>query len=75
MLHGDNKGFASEILEKEKKFCPIAAFANANAGDVSGNVEYGTLPSAKTDRARKHGEQQAQAVMSVLNRPTRAPTV
>ena len=66
-LHGDNKGIASQILEQEQKICPVAAFANANAGDVSGNVEFKSLPTADTSRARKHGKQQADAVISALN--------
>lgn len=70
VLHGDNKGVASRILEVEKEFCPVAAFANANAGDVSGNVEYGTLPTKDPARALKHGTQQANAVMKVLGDPT-----
>lgn len=66
VLHGDNKGVASHILEEEQKFCAIAAFANANAGDVSGNVEYGSLPTTSTERVLKHGEKQADAVRFVL---------
>jgi neutral ceramidase len=65
VLHGDNKGVASHILEEEQ-FCAIAAFANANAGDVSGNVEYGSLPTKSTERALKHGKKQADAVRSAL---------
>lgn len=73
LLHGDNKGVASHILEQEQGFCPVAAFANSNAGDVSGNVEYRTLPTTSTERALKHGKQQADAVMSVLTHPREPP--
>jgi neutral ceramidase len=73
LLHGDNKGVASHILEQEQGFCPIAAFANSNAGDVSGNVEYRTLPTTSPERALKHGKQQADAVMSVLTHPGEPP--
>ena len=69
VLHGDNKGVASLILEKETKFCPVAAFANSNAGDVSGNVGR-SLPSTDPARAREHGEQQANAVIKALTDPT-----
>ena len=73
LLHGDNKGVASHILEEEQKLCPVVAFANSNAGDVSGNVEYKKLPTASPERAFKHGRQQAGAVMSVLTHPVEAP--
>jgi len=59
---GDNKGFASFLFENamnppsaSKTF--VAAFANANAGDVSGNVEYGHIPNGIDDvqHMERHG--------------------
>jgi neutral ceramidase len=51
---GDNKGFASFLFEHAtpplsatERF--VAAFANANCGDVSGNVEYGRRPNGIDD--------------------------
>ena len=51
---GDNKGFASFLFEHamppqsaSERF--VAAFANANCGDVSGNVEYGRRPDGTDD--------------------------
>src|SRR6516162_9980142 len=54
---GDNKGFASFLFEhamppplvarRSRGF--VAAFANANCGDVSGNVEYGRIPNGIDD--------------------------
>ncbi len=47
LITGDNKGYAEYQFEKEKgmdvqqKETFIAAFANSNCGDVSGNVKYG----------------------------------
>jgi neutral ceramidase len=48
-VNGDNKGWASQYLESElsqkldSKIGFVAAFANSNCGDVSGNVaEFGT---------------------------------
>ena len=47
LITGDNKGFASYLFEKEKgtniqdKETFIAAFANSNCGDISGNIKYG----------------------------------
>ncbi len=47
LITGDNKGYASYLFEKEKgtniqeKETFIAAFANSNCGDISGNVKYG----------------------------------
>jgi neutral ceramidase len=44
----------------------VAAFANANCGDVSGNVELGRIPDGIGDRARmqKHGRRQFEAASS-----------
>ena len=65
-VSGDNKGYASALFEtqmgsqvgREETF--VAGFANANCGDVSGNVELGHIPDGINDRAQmeKHGRQQ-----------------
>lgn len=65
LITGDNKGFASYLFEKEKetnihdKETFIAAFANSNCGDISGNVKYG-IPDLVHDFARmqEFGEKQ-----------------
>jgi neutral ceramidase len=65
LVCGDNKGHASRLFEQEMG-CDsasepfVAAFANANCGDVSGNVELGHIPDGIGDRAQmeKHGRQQ-----------------
>ncbi len=57
-ISGDNKGLASYYFESNinlsqntgKEF--IAAFANSNCGDVSGNVKYGKPPEGKDDFIR-----------------------
>ena len=65
LITGDNKGYASYLFEKEKgtniheKESFIAAFANSNCGDISGNVKYG-IPDLVHDFARmqEFGEKQ-----------------
>lgn len=65
LVTGDNKGYASYLFEKEKstsihsKETFIAAFANSNCGDISGNVKYG-IPDLVHDFARmkEFGEKQ-----------------
>lgn len=65
LITGDNKGYASYLFEKEKgtninnKETFIAAFANSNCGDVSGNVKYG-IPDLIHDfeRMKEFGEKQ-----------------
>ncbi len=65
LITGDNKGYASYLFEKEKgttinaKESFIAAFANSNCGDISGNVKYG-IPDLVHDFARmkEYGEKQ-----------------
>lgn len=55
---GDNKGWASYLFEKEMKTninakeTFVAAFANSNCGDVSGNVRNGKayVPDGKSDK-------------------------
>lgn len=71
---GDNKGYASYLVEKANgtnysaKETFVAAFANASAGDVSGNVEYGQIPNGTDDQRHvvKHAKQQSDAVTSLL---------
>lgn len=66
LASGDNKGFASALFEERmgsvigQRETFVAAFANANCGDVSGNVELGHIPDGINDRAHmeKHGRQQ-----------------
>ena len=65
LITGDNKGYASYLFEKEKgsdiqeKETFIAAFANSNCGDISGNVKYG-IPDLVHDFAhmQEYGEKQ-----------------
>ena len=58
LVSGDNKGYASYLFEKElarnyrEKEIFIAAFANSNCGDVSGNVELGHIPDGVYDKQR-----------------------
>lgn len=66
LVCGDNKGYASWLFERKMgsdyggRRPLVAAFANANCGDVSGNVELGHIPDGVGDRGRmqKHGRQQ-----------------
>ncbi len=66
LVCGDSKGYASTLFEASMNMDPsvpdtfVAAFANANAGDVSGNVEFGHIPNGIDDFAhmQKHGNQQ-----------------
>jgi neutral ceramidase len=66
LVTGDNKGYASALFEQQmgtdvsQQETFVAAFANANCGDVSGNVELGHIPDGIHDRAQmeKHGRQQ-----------------
>jgi neutral ceramidase len=66
LVSGDNKGYASELFEQRmgsdqrEPETFVAAFANANCGDVSGNVELGHVPDGAHDIAQmqKHGRQQ-----------------
>ncbi|MEM1359686.1 MAG: neutral/alkaline non-lysosomal ceramidase N-terminal domain-containing protein, partial [Bacteroidota bacterium] len=71
---GDNKGYASYLVERangtnytaQETF--VAAFANASAGDVSGNVEYGQIPNGIDDQKHvvKHAKQQSDAMTNLL---------
>jgi neutral ceramidase len=66
LVTGDNKGSASSLFEQQmgtdvsQPETFVAAFANANCGDVSGNVELAHIPDGIHDRAQmeKHGRQQ-----------------
>src|SRR5206468_384755 len=66
LVCGDNKGYASSLFEQRmasdhrQPETFVAAFANANCGDVSGNVELGRIPDGVHDVAQmqKHGRQQ-----------------
>jgi len=74
LVCGDNKGYASSVFEtwfagkypNAETF--VAAFANSNCGDVSGNVEYGTPPDGIQDKAHmeKHGRQQFEAAKQLF---------
>ena len=74
LISGDNKGYASWLFEQQmgsdhrlpETF--VAAFANANCGDVSGNVELGHIPDGIHDRAQmeKHGRQQSVAARQLF---------
>ena len=74
-VSGDNKGDAASRFEKhmgtdyaaKKTF--VAAFANANCGDVSGNVDFGARPDGKNDNAHMatHGRAQFNAARNLFN--------
>jgi neutral ceramidase len=74
LITGDNKGYASYLFEKEKgtsinsKETFIAAFANSNCGDISGNVKYG-VPDLVHDFARmkEFGEKQFNKAKEIYN--------
>ncbi len=75
LISGDNKGFASALFEAAMSTDPaspetfVAAFANSNCGDVSGNVELGHIPDGVHDREQveKHGRQQFQAAQRLFD--------
>ena len=66
LITGDNKGHASSLFERalgtdyRAQATFVAAFANANCGDVSGNVEFGHIPDGIHDKAHMelHGQKQ-----------------
>jgi len=74
LITGDNKGYASYLFEKEKgtniqeKETFIAAFANSNCGDISGNVKYG-VPDLVHDFAhmKEFGEKQFNKAKELYN--------
>jgi neutral ceramidase len=74
LVTGDNKGYASSLFEQEmgtdlsRPETFVAAFANANCGDVSGNVELGHIPDGIHDRGQmeKHGRQQFEVAKGLF---------
>lgn len=74
LVTGDNKGYASSLFEQQMatnhsaQETFVAAFANANCGDVSGNVELGHIPDGIHDRAQmeKHGRQQFEVAQQLF---------
>lgn len=74
LITGDNKGYASLLFESEKrtnihdKETFIAAFANSNCGDVSGNVKYG-VPDLVHDfiHMQENGNKQYQKAREIYN--------
>ena len=74
LINGDNKGYASLLFERAmrtnyatREF--IAAFANSNCGDVSGNVEFGKTPDGVGDKENMelHGLQQFEKARSLFD--------
>jgi neutral ceramidase len=82
LVCGDNKGWASALFEQRMGSDPrapetfVAAFANANCGDVSGSVELGRIPDGIHDRAQmeKHGRQQFEAAEQLFQAATEEVT-
>lgn len=78
LVTGDNKGYASWLFERQmgtdasQRETFVAAFANANCGDVSGNVELGHIPDGVHDRAQmeKHGRQQFEVARGLSDTAT-----
>jgi neutral ceramidase len=78
LVCGDNKGYASWLFERHmgsehgRREPFVAAFANANCGDVSGNVELGHIPDGVGDRAQmeKHGRQQFEVAERLFRTAT-----
>ena len=74
LVTGDNKGYASSLFEQQMEADHsavepfVAAFANANCGDVSGNVELGHVPDGIHDQAQmeKHGRQQSEVAQQLF---------
>ncbi|MGB5528694.1 MAG: neutral/alkaline ceramidase [Ignavibacteriaceae bacterium] len=74
LITGDNKGYASYLFEKENgtdilaKETFIAAFANSNCGDVSGNVKFG-VPDLVHDfmHMQENGEKQFKKAKEIYN--------
>lgn len=75
LITGDNKGYASYLFEKEmgtnilEQETFVAAFANSNCGDVSGNVKFG-VPDLVHDfiRMQEFGEKQYKKAKELYNR-------
>ncbi|MDQ6778337.1 MAG: neutral/alkaline non-lysosomal ceramidase N-terminal domain-containing protein [Actinomycetota bacterium] len=82
LVCGDNKGYASSLFEqhmgsdRSQPETFVAAFANANGGDVSGNVELGHIPDGIHDRAQmeKHGRQQFEVGQRLFQEATEEVT-
>jgi neutral ceramidase len=81
LVSGDNKGHASRLFEEAMKSDSarepfVAAFANANCGDVSGNVELGHIPDGIGDHAQmeKHGRQQYEVAERLFRTATEEVT-
>jgi neutral ceramidase len=82
LVCGDNKGHASSLFERHmgcdrtRPETFVAAFANANCGDVSGNVELGHIPDGVGDRARMetHGRQQFEGAERLFRTATEEVT-
>jgi neutral ceramidase len=82
LVCGDNKGYASSLFEaqmrsdRQEQEPFVAAFANANCGDVSGNVELGHIPDGVDDRAQmeKHGRQQFEVAERLFRTATEEVT-
>jgi neutral ceramidase len=81
LVCGDSKGRASELFEQamasdsaDEPF--VAAFANANCGDVSGNVELGRIPDGIGDHAQmdKHGRRQYEVAQRLFSTATEEVT-
>lgn len=78
-ISGDNKGYASQLYEQamktnyqsQKTF--VAAFANSNAGDVSGNALVGTPPDGRNDKKnmQSNGEKQFRAASELAAKANR----
>jgi neutral ceramidase len=72
LVSGDNKGWASALFEEHMRVGGdtfVAAFANSNCGDVSGNVELGHIPDGIHDHAQmeKHGKQQFDVARTLFD--------
>ena len=82
LVSGDNKGYASSLFEQRmgsdhrKPETFVAAFANANCGDVSGSVELGHIPDGVHDVAQmqKHGRQQFEVAERLFSAATEEVT-
>ncbi len=81
LVSGDSKGHASQLFEQAMASDSagepfVAAFANANCGDVSGNVELGHIPDGVGDHAQmeKHGRQQYEVAERLFRTATEEVT-
>ncbi|MFO7682731.1 MAG: neutral/alkaline non-lysosomal ceramidase N-terminal domain-containing protein [Chloroflexota bacterium] len=74
LVNGDNKGWAAHLFEQEMgtdytaRETFVAAFANANCGDVSGNVSTG-VPDGAQDRMHMedHGRKQFERARELFD--------